>query len=143
MAKRDYYDILGINKSSSKDEIKKAYRTTAFKYHPDKIGGNTLLFQQLHDYYQEILIKNKNKLNENIAKEEVRNRYRNKSDTSNTLFPRKRSLSLVKDTKIENLPPKLYEESNKTLDSASDVLSAANEEFSPFRKIRKLASTKG
>ena len=36
MAKRDYYDILGVNKSSSKDEIKKAYRTTAFKYHPDK-----------------------------------------------------------------------------------------------------------
>jgi molecular chaperone DnaJ len=36
VAKRDYYDILGVNKSSSKDEIKKAYRTTAFKYHPDK-----------------------------------------------------------------------------------------------------------
>ena len=67
----------------------------------------------------------------------------NKSDTSNTLFPRKRSLSLVKDTKTDNFPPKVYEECNKTLDSASDVLSAANEEFSPFRKIRKLASTKG
>ena len=40
MAKRDDYDVLGINKTANTEEIKSAYRKLSVKYHPDKNPGN-------------------------------------------------------------------------------------------------------
>jgi molecular chaperone DnaJ len=52
MAKRDYYEILGVGKDASADEIKKAFRRLAIKYHPDKEGGNEEQFKEVNEAYE-------------------------------------------------------------------------------------------
>lgn len=47
----DYYAVLGIDKKASKDEVKKAFRTLAHKYHPDKKGGDEKKFKELSEAY--------------------------------------------------------------------------------------------
>jgi molecular chaperone DnaJ len=52
MAKRDYYEILGIGKDASADEIKKAFRKAAIKHHPDKEGGDESKFKEVNEAYE-------------------------------------------------------------------------------------------
>ncbi len=52
MTKRDYYEILGVTKSASADEIKKAFRKLAVKYHPDKDGGDEAKFKEANEAYE-------------------------------------------------------------------------------------------
>jgi len=49
---KDYYDILGVNRNASQDEIKKAFRTKAHQYHPDKANGDEAKFKEVNEAYQ-------------------------------------------------------------------------------------------
>jgi len=49
---KNYYELLGITKGASNDEIKKAYRRLAHKYHPDKQGGDEKKFKEINEAYQ-------------------------------------------------------------------------------------------
>lgn len=50
--KRDYYDVLGVSKTASADEIKKAFRRKAVELHPDKQGGDEEKFKELNEAYE-------------------------------------------------------------------------------------------
>jgi molecular chaperone DnaJ len=49
---KDYYNILGVNKKASKDEIKKAFHKLAHQYHPDKKTGDEAKFKEVNEAYQ-------------------------------------------------------------------------------------------
>lgn len=49
---KNYYDILGVSSNASDDEIKKAFRKLAHKYHPDKAGGDNEKFKEINEAYQ-------------------------------------------------------------------------------------------
>lgn len=52
MAKRDYYEVLGVGKDASPDEIKKAFRRLAVLHHPDKEGGDETKFKEINEAYE-------------------------------------------------------------------------------------------
>ncbi len=56
---KDYYSILGITKSATEDDVKKAFRKLAHKYHPDKKGGDEAKFKEISEAYTVLSDKKK------------------------------------------------------------------------------------
>ena len=52
MTNRDYYEVLGVDKGASADEIKKAFRRLAVQHHPDKEGGDETKFKEINEAYE-------------------------------------------------------------------------------------------
>ena len=56
---KDYYQILGIDKRATDDDIKKAFRKLAQKFHPDKKGGDEARFKEVSEAYAVLSAKKK------------------------------------------------------------------------------------
>jgi molecular chaperone DnaJ len=60
MAKRDYYEVLGVKKDASADELKKAFRRAAVEHHPDR-GGDEAKFKEINEAYEVLKDNDKRK----------------------------------------------------------------------------------
>jgi molecular chaperone DnaJ len=75
MAKRDYYEVLGVEKNASADDIKRAYRRLAIKYHPDKNPGDKdaeAKFKECAEAYEVLSDPNKRKQYDQFGHEGLR-----------------------------------------------------------------------
>jgi curved DNA-binding protein len=78
MATRDYYDVLGVSKNANDDEIKKAYRKLAMKYHPDRNPNKKDAeerFKEINEAYAVLSDKEKRKQYDTFGAEGFRQRY--------------------------------------------------------------------
>src|SRR3989441_2681144 len=73
MGKRDYYDVLGVPRTASADEIKKAYRRLAKEYHPDMAKGDKKVaeerFKELSEAYEVLADEGKRKIYDTYGRE--------------------------------------------------------------------------
>src|SRR5437667_3619841 len=72
MAEKDYYDILGVKKTATDEELKKAYRNLAKKYHPDKNKGNKEAenkFKEISEAYAVLSDKEKRQQYDRLGRE--------------------------------------------------------------------------
>jgi DnaJ-class molecular chaperone len=89
----DYYNILGVNKTATSDEIKKAYRKLAIKYHPDKNPGDKSAeekFKEISEAYEVLSDEKTRREYDQFGKVGSRGQHVNPEDLFSSMFGRRR-----------------------------------------------------
>ena len=84
MAKRDYYEVLGVGKNASSDDIKRSYRRMAMKYHPDKNPGDKeaeTKFKECAEAYEVLSDTEKRQRYDQFGHEGLRGEAKNRPST--------------------------------------------------------------
>ena len=114
MAKRDYYEILGVSKSSTADEIKKAYRKVAMQFHPDRNPGDKKSEEKFKEAYNANLANGLGNLVSRVMKMSEKNL---KPQTSND-------------------PIQIRKNFNETLQAFEGISNQSSEKYSRWNDIQ-------
>ena len=127
MADRDYYNILGVSRNASEDEIKKSYRKLAMKYHPDRNKGDEKAekkFKEISEAYGVLSDSNKRDIYDKYGKEGL---------SSNGMSSNMNPNDTIKLKKPNEVYLKIYKEARK---KAKKARQEAIESFLEAKRIK-------
>ena len=108
MSKRDYYDVLGVDRSVSKDHLKKSYRKLAMKYHPDRNPGDEKAAEKFKEL-SETRLKEYERILENAKREVIKIHLESKNTLDKDIQKKKETIEKEIEKEISKTQKEIIE----------------------------------